>query len=303
MCGKASKGKTMSMSALSNTKNTPHTILGLVPDMPDTVYHGMKDLSKSAIDLLLDCPARYKAWLDSVESAPTDAMAFGSMCHKLILEPETFDEEYAVTSHPGNTKIGKEYRAEMRRNGLNVVDKKHYDVAVAMAEAVRSHPQAKHLFAHEETLTETAFFWSESGIRCKGKADIITENPSGLYVGDIKTCECASLEHISKAMGEWHYHRQAAWYLRGLRSVGVEVTAFIFVFVEKKPPHLVTCVMADADALATGESECLTALDVLKKCRMTGVYPGYSDAVEEIKLPQWALRRNEEEEKKWQQWI
>ena len=75
-------------------------------------YFASRALSKSAIDLLLECPALYKAWLDDCDNEiETKALEFGSMFHTLCLEPKEFDKRYAVTDLNLSTTAGREFKA------------------------------------------------------------------------------------------------------------------------------------------------------------------------------------------------
>lgn len=248
-------------------------------------YHRSKALSKSAIDLLLECPALYKAWLEDVEERePTPAMIFGSMCHKLTLEPDTFSAEYAVTDLSLSTKEGKAFKE--RAAGRAIVKQADYEAALLMSEAVREHPQAKHLFKSYEA--ERSIFWTNGGIECKARPDIFSTIGGHRYLADLKTCESASPESIQKSIANYGYHRQAAWYLLGMDAIGEPCNAFIFIFVEKAYPHLVTMCQLDAEALERGREECAQAVKTLAECRNNGLYPCYTRDILTISLPRWA---------------
>ena len=71
-------------------------------------YHSGEGVSKSDLDLLHTCPAKYRYRKDNPDDNETPAMLFGSMVHKLILEPEDFEREYAVAPEcDRRTKAGK----------------------------------------------------------------------------------------------------------------------------------------------------------------------------------------------------
>lgn len=253
-------------------------------------YFSNRALSKSAIDLLLECPALYKAWLDSdgEDQKKTDATIFGSMFHKLALEPESFEREFAVTSLNLATKAGKEWK-ESLPPGVTIIKEDAYESALLMAQAVRDHPQAKFLFQNYEA--EIHRYWTRpDGVKCKIKPDIVSTFHNGLrFAADLKSTESVNPEAVRKSIANYGYHRQAAWYLDGLDATGTPCEAFIFIFVEKAHPYLVTMCQLDEEALAKGREDCERAVETLKICQETGLYPCYTREILTVSLPHWAV--------------
>lgn len=256
--------------------------------MTEAEYHANKDLSKSAIDLILECPALYKAWIDGVaDEEDTSSLSFGGMFHKLTLEPERFNLEYAVTEHKLNTKEGKDFKREAGERAICKL--KDYEVALLMAEAVRDHPQAKFLFQDYDT--ERPIFWERDGIACKAKPDIVSRIGSDTYQArylvDLKTTDSANPDHVRRSIAKYTYYRQAAWYLDGMEAIGEPCDAFLFIFVEKTYPYLVTMCQLDSAALDKGRADCERAISTLKACRESGLYPCYTRNILTLSLPPW----------------
>ena len=252
----------------------------------DTLYFANKSLSKSAIDKLLECPALYKAWLEGEDEEKTSAaLAFGSLSHLLTLQPQEFCNQYAVTDLNLTTKEGKAWKASLPE-GVQVVKHDDYEKAQMMADAVRDHPQAKMLF--QNYIAEEPIYWTFDGVPCKAKPDIVAEVFGRRYIADLKTTESVNPEAIRKSIAKWGYHRQAAWYLSGMEAVGRPCDAFIFIFVEKTYPYLVTMCQLDEEALAKGMEECLRAVSTLKECQASGTWPCYTREIITLGLPKWA---------------
>lgn len=252
----------------------------------DIKYFANKSLSKSAIDKLLECPALYKAWLEGEDEEKTSAaLAFGSMSHLLTLQPQEFDSQYAVTDLNLTTKEGKAWKAALPE-GIQIVKNDDYEKAQMMADAVRDHPQAKMLF--QKYIAEEPIYWTFDGVPCKAKPDIVAEVYGRRFIADLKTTESVNPEAIRKSIAKWGYHRQAAWYLSGMEAVGKPCEAFIFIFVEKTYPYLVTMCQLDEDALAKGMEECLRAVSTLKECQASGTWPCYTREIITLGLPKWA---------------
>lgn len=250
-------------------------------------YYQSKAFCKTAIDLILECPALYKAWLEDVgERKETDAMLFGRMFHKLTLEPESFGREFAVTDLKLNTKPGMAWKKNIPA-GAAIIKEADYESALQMAEAVREHPQAKYLFRNYKA--EQSIYWTRDDIECKCRPDIISTIDGLNFCADLKTAESANPDDIPRTVANYHYHRQAAWYLDGLAATGTPCEAFIFIFVEKEYPFLVTVFLLDEEALEKGRSDCSRAFNLLRTCRETGEYPCYTRNIETISLPRWAV--------------
>ena len=252
----------------------------------DIKYFANKSLSKSAIDKLLECPALYKAWLEGEDEEKTSAaLAFGSLSHLLTLQPQEFDSQYAVTDLNLATKEGKAWKAALPE-GIQIVKNDDYEKAQMMADAVRDHPQAKMLF--QDYIAEEPIYWTFDGVPCKAKPDIVAEVFGHRYIADLKTTESVNPEAIRKSIAKWGYHRQAAWYLSGMEAVGRPCDAFIFIFVEKTYPYLVTMCQLDEEALAKGMEECIRAVSTLKECQASGTWPCYTREIITLGLPKLA---------------
>ena len=251
-------------------------------------YFQSKDLSQSAIGLLLECSALYKVWQDDTEERKeTEALLFGRMFHKLTLEPKDFGNEFAVKGLNLSTKPGKEWKSGLAK-GVSIVKEDDYGTALQMAEAVRDHPQAKYLF--KDYVAEQPIYWTRpDGIKCKAKPDMKSMVSGFRYCVDVKTTESVNPAAIQRSIAKYHYYRQAAWYLDGLERVGNPCEAFLFIFVEKTYPYLVTMCQLDEEALAKGREDCERAVEILRNCRRTGLYPCYTRNIETISLPRWAV--------------
>ena len=256
--------------------------------MTDTEYFADKSLSKSAIDLLLECPARYKAWLDGdEEEKDSDALRFGSMCHMLTLQPEAFDSHYAMTDLSLATKEGKAWKASLPE-GIEIVKEKDVEKAMYMSDAVRSHWQVEVLFDCPHTV-EQPIFWEYNGVKCKAKPDLVATLPDGRrIIADLKTTDSANPKHCERSIMKYGYYRQAAWYLSGMEFSGQPCDAFVFIFVEKTRPHLITCFDMSEAALKLGMQECDKAVEILKDCQSKNLWPCYTRDILTFNLPDWA---------------
>lgn len=261
-------------------------------------YHRHPAVSKSHLDLIARSPLHYWArYLDQnrVEPEPTPAIQIGSALHTHVLELDQWDARY-VTAPDGIDRRTKQGKAEWEAfttaaTGRTVLAKADAEKVMRMGHAVWSHPAAAALL-HWQGKAETTHMWTDeaTGLQCKCRPDWLTND--GKIVVDLKTTEDASPAGFRKSISNWRYHVQAAWYTDGLeRATGIRPAQFIFVCVEKSPPHAVAVYAADDEMIAIGRQAAARDLDVLATCKAGDVWPSYSDQVELISLPPWMRPR------------
>ncbi|WP_320069629.1 PD-(D/E)XK nuclease-like domain-containing protein [Micromonospora sp. RTGN7] len=264
---------------------------GIYPDMTDATYHAdpvpAGSLSSSgARKLLTTCPARYD-YDRRHPPAPSKAFDVGHAAHQMILGTGPHLE--VVPGDRWDTKAAKATVAEIREAGGVPLKQAEHDAVQAMADAVHAHPLANALLSDGQP--EQSLFWPDdrTGIWRRARPDFLR----GDAIVDLKTCESADEEHIRKAIGRYGYHAQGDFYREAVRALLGQDLPFLFVFVEKSPPHLIHVVQLDADALAAGRWVNDQALDVFAECTRTGDWPGYPADITTISLPPWATRTEE----------
>lgn len=284
-----------------------------VYDLDDETYHAdpvpRGSLSNSDAKLLLppSCPAKYRYAREYGRPTKRE-YDLGHAAHKLVLGagPELVvvlktDRKTGEVSEADsyNTDSAKAHRDEIRKRGGVPLLRKELDTVEAMAIALEQHPVANALFDPARGTPEQSLFWvdDETGVWCRFRPDFLPELGLGrMIVPDYKTCDRADTESLRRDVYRFGYYRQAAWYLDGLRALGLagDDAAFVFVCQEKEPPYLVNIVELDADALAAGQAMNRRAREVYRDCKAAGVWPGYSDDIELISLPRYASYQLEE---------
>ena len=75
--------------------------------MTEKEYRQHEGISRSQLWKIRESPEKFKYAMEHPEE-PTPALLFGQMVHKLVLEPDTFDEEFIVAPEVDKrTKEGK----------------------------------------------------------------------------------------------------------------------------------------------------------------------------------------------------
>lgn len=275
-----------------------------VYDIPAEDYHADPipggSLSSSGARKLLppSCPALYKYEHDN-PSAARKVFEIGHAAHALALG--TGPELVLVDAVRWDTKVTKAEVAEIRERGAVPLKREEYDRLHAMAAALREHPVASVLFAAGTGHAEQSLFWEDrpTGVRRRARLDWLPAFNDGrrMVLPDYKSCVSAEPEALAKAMDNHGYHCQGAWYLDGVRALGLadEHAEFVLVAQEKTPPFLVTVVQPDAMAMRIARARNRDAIELYARCVAEDHWPGYSDRVELASLPTWTINRFIEE--------
>jgi exodeoxyribonuclease VIII len=266
--------------------------LGLIPHMPAEVYHSIPAMSAGGLKRMQQSPAHfYGLQLDPNRPAsePTPAMRNGTLVHCALFEPHALGERYAVKpeGHDGRTAAGKAWLAA--NAGRELVSPDAMTAARAQAAAIRELPDVAALLA--EGIPEPSAFWIDdyTSELCKCRPDWVSPAGDGVILVDGKTCVEASPEGFSRAIWNFAYHLQAAWYSEGYeQATGRRVHGFVFAAVESSWPYAAAAYMLGDDVLDKARAECRRLLYLYADCKRTGKWPGYAPGINLINLPRWA---------------
>lgn len=297
-------------------------------DIPIDAYHESEGLSNSGISKLLDCP--YKYWYEYLNpNKPKDekesrALVIGQATHTLSLEPEKFDEKFAVNNLdlPELTKpallkdlvaefgkdkgrelfdagkaeyeIAKAHQDQLKADhaescaGKTLLTQTECDQARAMSESIRSNKAFMKLIDDKNKYIEHSIYFNdpETGVLLKSRPDFFNH----FLVLDLKTTESAKQSDFEKSIFTYGYHRQAALALDALTSLtGCQYDNFVILAVEKKPPYLTALYVLDAAAIQLGRTQYKAAVQKFNECVRQDRWEAYPESVVQITLPQWAF--------------
>ena len=172
-------------------------------------------------------------------------MIFGTVVHRLVLEPER--PAFAVKYLNWASKEGKAERERLEVTGLPILSEADGDRATAIRDALWSDAQIAEML--EAAQKEQVMLWDQHGVKCKAKADAIGDG----VVIDLKTTIDAAPHEFQRSIATFGYFRQAAHYLDGYEATkGERAKDFIFVAVESQPPHAFALYRLDAASIAAG---------------------------------------------------
>lgn len=273
---------------------------GWVDGLPAEDYHADRTtISSTGLRALLPpgCPAQFKYDRDN-PPAPKREFDLGTAVHTELLGE---GDELAVLDFDSyQTKAAQEARDEARAAGQVPLLAKEWEQVQAMAAAVRQHPQAGPLFAGKG-IAERSIYWTDpaTGIRCRVRPDWLKELSGLALAVDLKTTKDASPQAVQKAIRDYAYHQQDALYVDGIwAAMQPEDVRFVFVFVSKTPPHLITVRELPQQDRDIGRARNWHALRIYADCVARDEWPDWTGPVDEIPqlgLPSWDVIRQTEE--------
>ena len=267
-------------------------------DMPAVEYHGIKALSASRLKAFLRSPAHLRHMDENPYTGP--ALAFGEAFHTAVLEPQRFAEQYIVAPDVDRrTKDGKAaWQMFIDANpDKTILSYDDWISITCMAREVLLHPTASDLLAGRKD-TELSMTWHMSAagesIPCKARIDAL--NYADACIIDIKTTTDASPEGFARAVANFQYHIQAAWYLDACNMNDMDIPSvetMVFIAVEKAAPYGVGVYVLDEDSINEARRRIRNALPRYAVCAAQNRWPSYDDGIQTLSLPRWAVRGEE----------
>lgn len=288
----------------------------ITSDIPAEDYHARRlDIANNGGLSIIDTrsPAHYHYWVTSqVEKEEAEVFAFGRALHCATLEPDVFRDTYVIlppdaprdlrylreAKKPSDeTKAAIAWWDEWAANtaGKTVLESEKLDQLHAMAAALRAldlkFGDVRITVADliDECQTEVTLYWVDelTGIACKARADLWS--PELALAMDLKSCVDAGREPFARAVARHRYHVQHAHYCEGFRACGQPLKSFVFLPVEKEPPHVPAAWHIDAPAEELGYEVRARSLRKLEACLKSGRWPGHTTTVESLTLPAFAF--------------
>jgi hypothetical protein len=269
---------------------------GIYDGLSAEIYHDphctpQPSLSSSGAKILLDeSPAHFKYRVLDGNRSPSNAFDIGNATHLLVLEPEAFAERvHVIDASTYHTAAAQQARDVARGNGKIPLLKHEAETVRAMRDALAAHAVAQHAFVAGRA--ERSYFWRDLETDVWLKARLDYEPTHRRYLADLKTSISAHPEVFRKRVADYGYHISAAWYLDAIeRFHGAAPDRFFFVVIEKQPPHLISVVELEPEALDWGRLQARKAMRIFADCLAADRWPGYAERAVSVNLPDWTLR-------------
>jgi hypothetical protein len=268
-------------------------------------YHAdFSAVSNSMKEAFIESPALYRGMYVTrtiPRKPPTPAMVLGSVTHTLLLEPERFDLEYTVAPESCRERRGKAWEMTVESaecDGTTPILSSYFQDGLRMAEEVKAHPTAWKLLSSPHGVAERSIRWKDpiTGLLLKCRPDLLINDAHRPDVIDInvKTAADPTPEGFAKAVANFGYHRQEAFYGDGIEQAIGKPCHSIFVVVGNSEPYDAFVYQLAVADLTLGREQNAKALARLSECHETGrwIAPG-QDEIQILELPRWARGNNE----------
>lgn len=265
--------------------------------MTEFEYRSHPAISRSELWKIKESPEKFKYYKEHPEE-PIPALIFGQLFHKLALEPETFNQEFAIAPNVDRrTKEGKALWNEFESENIGKIKitANDYFKATEMCTALKNSPYVNKLLSGER---EKEFFWNDdlTGEECKCRVDCITETKSTNIIVDLKTSLDATTEHFMKDAINYGYDFQSGMYLEGVQKCTGKDYTFVFIVVEKEPPYAVNILQADKLFIKRGYDIFRELIGIYHDCKTNNEWYGYLgkfNMINNLALPAWLAKEIE----------
>lgn len=262
-----------------------------------TDYRTSSSVNWSTLRHILTSPRAYQhALAHPVEQTP--AMAYGTLVHLHVLQPETVGDacalvpdEYVTASGTLSTAKGAREWLTTLPAGVTPITAGQALEMAAIVQAVEAHDGAAEWLA-TATQREQPIYWTDAatGIECKSLPDA---TGGGLLL-DIKTWAPRgrfSADAFMRDALQRGYLGQLGYYASGLATLGRPVQRMGWIVIQSAAPWDVMVLELDVAAVDYAQREARSALDRLAEWRDEGCPDeGAAPGVTEVSLPLWMRR-------------
>lgn len=252
--------------------------------MSDKEYFSIDAISNSDFRLIKESVLHYEN--KNLFQLESTSLTLGSAVHKLVLEPESFNEDFIIEDFEGsqlnkNTKIYKEAKAKWLDSvkDRKILSKDLFEQVTKMARNVKA--IAGGLL--QDGLPEQAFFSELDGVGVKCKADYYIES-AGVVI-DLKTTK--SIKDFKKSILEYGYGTQSAFYTDIISSLGKKADRFVFILVETQKPYMVSVQEISLESIEEGRSIYSEHLNTWRDYKKNNVV----NVIKTTGYPEWFLEQ------------
>lgn len=218
-------------------------------------YSDTEYITNSMLGFLDKSPQNLQMYLDGYRKE-SKAFGVGSAFHTMVLEPQKLDDEVVVFE--GKTRRGKAWdEFSMDNEDKTIISTSEWNMINGMANAVYENKEAIGMINDAEK--EVVEVWTDvfTGIKCKGKADMVITKGDKKIVVDLKSTKDSSLDAFRRGCWNYGYDRQAAFYMDGFNA-----DEFWFIVVEKEAPYRLGVYKASEEFIESGRRKQRNLIDM-----------------------------------------
>jgi len=219
------------------------------------------------------------------EGEQTDATRRGRLIDAMLLGSGPKLE--VINAKDWRTNAAKDQRDAAEAAGRIAVLVDKFEAATATVQAIRDRLVARGLeFRGQSQVTQV---WESDGCECKGVLDHLIM-PDGI-IYDLKTCDDASDESITRSIVAYGADIQHAAYVEGVETNNPELAGLVkmrFIFVECEPPHAVNIRSLGGSLRELGARKWKRAKASWAACVRSRQWPGYENTAP-LEAKPWQL--------------
>jgi exodeoxyribonuclease VIII len=274
------------MNAITNVTLEP----GIYPDISNADYHAGPGISKSGLwTIYTKSPAHYR--FGEREDNPT--FDLGTAIHTAILEPNKF--EGSVLKGPADRRGNKwtDAVAEAANSGRLLLTAGDYEAALTVRDAVHADAWVNAIITGGKPMVEHSAYAADpaTGVMRRCRPDLHRADLGVML--DVKSALSAHPDDFARAVTNYGYHAQEAFYTDTFRDAGGSIEAFCFLVVEKKAPFAFAVYELPPSIVEEGRVAMRKTLDLYAECEAKNHWPAYGSGVQELSFKRWAYRETE----------
>lgn len=280
------------------SSNVQHKYIGWAPELSNDQYHSINALGSSTIKLMKTSPKHfYAAWSGQKVFTSQQQARFdiGTCFHSVILEQNMNGFVRGPDVSSKAVKAWKEAKAEADALGKILLSPEEYERVLAGFDSFCEHPKAHKLVSQCQNIESSGFHLdAKSGLWCKFRPDgYCQDDVNGDFIFDYKTTQSLDYRSLQSAIFNYGYHISAAHYIAGVEALNRPIRHYYLCFQEVKAPYDTVMFVLDPQDIQIGREVRDNLLLKISDCLDKDYWPGISDQVQPISLPQWANEADE----------
>lgn len=265
------------------------------PISKDLDYHAEKALSASQIKFMAKSPWHYKKYVIDGLPYKSNVMNFGTLAHKIVHEGIVDGYVGMPVFKPikdgklSITKKSQVERFEKEHAGKTIVTAASWEKIEGMKEAFDNDPLVQQYISEDDVIEQPYKFYDPlHDIACRFMPDRFNKKKG--FVVDYKTTYDASPDRFKWSVKSYGYDISAAHYMMGLHRLFPDTfTEFIFIAQESTPPYTCGVYRLSDNDIAIGFQTRNELIKRIKECELEGVWPGYTNQVQELTVPKGGI--------------
>lgn len=258
-------------------------------NMAAETYHAYKAIGSTTAKAGLVSRQLLRDTMDGIIKFSSPSLKFGTLAHRLVLEPEKFTEQ-AVGHGPINEKTGQPYGQETKVFAQWQAENPDKIVVDATALRMLGRMPAPVREALAGGVSEASAFASLGKVSAKCRPDHLR----GTVIRDLKTIN--DIDLIPKHIVRYKYWFSAAWYRAVMRAETGESHDFTLIFAESKPPHRWRIVELDASYRMHGADAVKRIVSMIEESTASGDWSDQGEIEQMESLPEYLYDDEEESE-------